>query len=131
MRMFLVGMCDIFLILYLTSLSHINPFNNSFLTVDDYNKLKEAKIQADQDSEISKGHVLELKTKVSALDKEKEQALQLILTAKAETEKAMQLVNIEKGKAAETEIALSKTISKKEELKQAYYKSLRRKKRAL
>ena len=40
MRMFLVGMCDIFLILYLTSLSQVNPFNNSFLTVDDYNKLK-------------------------------------------------------------------------------------------
>ncbi|MBO1225466.1 MAG: hypothetical protein JYX80_13670 [Candidatus Scalindua sediminis] len=116
MRMFLVGMCDIFLILYLTSLSQVNPFNNSFLTVDDYNRLKEAKIQADYDSEISKGHVLELKTKVSALDKEKEQALQLILTAKAETEKAMQLVNIEKKKAAQAEIALSKTISKKEEL---------------
>lgn len=123
MRMFLVGMCDIFLILYLTSLSQVNPFNNSFLTVDDYNKLKEAKIQADHDSEISKGHVLELKTKVSALDKEKEQALQLILTAKAETEKAMQLVSIEKEKAAQTEIALSKTISKKEELNKLIQKS--------
>ena len=123
MRMFLVGMCDIFLILYLTSLSQINPFNNSFLTVDDYNKLKEAKIQADHDSEISKGHVLELKTKVSALDKEKEQALQLILTAKAETEKAMQLVSIEKEKAVQAEIALSKTISKKEELNKLIQKS--------
>lgn len=123
MRMFLVGMCDIFLILYLTSLSQVNPFNNSFLTVDDYNKLKEAKIQADHDSEISKGHVLELKTKVSALDKEKEQALQLILTAKAETEKAMQLVSIEKEKATQTEIALSKTISKKEELNKLIQKS--------
>ena len=123
MRMFLVGMCDIFLILYLTSLSQVSPFNNSFLTVDDYNKLKEAKIQADHDSEISKGHVLELKTKVSALDKEKEQALQLILTAKAETEKAMQLVSIEKEKAAQTEIALSKTISKKEELNKLIQKS--------
>ncbi len=123
MRMFLVGMCDIFLILYLTSLSQVSPFNNSFLTVDDYNKLKEAKIQADNDSEISKGHVLELKTKVSVLDKEKEQALQLILTAKAETEKAMQLVSIEKEKAAQTEIALSKTISKKEELNKLIQKS--------
>ena len=123
MRMFLVGMCDIFLILYLTSLSQVSPFNNSFLTVDDYNKLKEAKIQADHDSEISKGYVLELKTKVSVLDKEKEQALQLILTAKAETEKAMQLVSIEKEKAAQTEIALSKTISKKEELNKLIQKS--------
>ena len=123
MRMFLVGMCDIFLILYLTSLSQVSPFNNSFLTVDDYNKLKEAKIQADHDSEISKGYVLELKTRVSVLDKEKEQALQLILTAKAETEKAMQLVSIEKEKAAQTEIALSKTISKKEELNKLIQKS--------
>lgn len=129
--MFLVGMCDIFLILYLTSLSQVNPFNNSFLTVDDYNKLKEAKIQADHDSEISKGHVLELKTKVSALDKEKEQALQLILTAKAETEKAMQLVSIEKEKAAQTEIALSKTISKKEELNKLIQKSQENEQRAL
>ncbi len=123
MRMFLVGMCDIFLILYLTSLSQVSPFNNSFLTVDDYNKLKEAKIQADHDSEISKGYVLELKTKVSALDKEKEQALQLILTAKAETDKAIQLISIEKEKAAQTEIALSKTISKKEELNKLIQKS--------
>ncbi len=131
MRMFLVGMCDIFLILYLTSLSQVNPFNNSFLTVDDYNKLKEAKIQADYDSEISKGHVLELKTKVSALDKEKEQALQLILTAKAETEKVMQLVSIEKEKAAQTEIALSKTISKKEELNKLLQKSQEKEQSAL
>ena len=129
--MFLVGMCDIFLILYLTSLSQVNPFNNSFLTVDDYNKLKEAKIQADHDSEISKGHVLELKTKVSALDKEKEQALQLILTAKAETEKAMQLVSIEKEKTAQTEIVLSKTISKKEELDKLIQKSQENEQNAL
>ena len=131
MKMFLVGMCDIFLILYLTSLSQVNPFNNSFLTVDDYNKLKEAKIQADHDSEISKGHVLQLKDRVSVLDKEKEQALQLISTAKAETKKAMQLVNIEKEKAAQTEIALSKTISKKEELNKLIQKSQENEQNAL
>ena len=116
MRMFLVGMCDIFLILYLTSLSQINPFNNSFLTVDDYNKLKEAKIQADQDSEISKGHALVLKNKVSEFEKKREQALQLILSAETESEKALQLLNIEKEKVAQTEIALSKTISEKEKV---------------
>ncbi len=121
--MFLVGMCDIFLILYLTSLSQVNPFHNSYLTVDDYDKLKEAKIQAEHDSEISNAQILELRNSVSALDKEKKQALQLILTAKAETEEAMQLVSIEKEKAAQTEIALSKTISKKEELNKLIQKS--------
>ena len=116
MRMFLVGMCDIFLILYLTTLNQSNPFHNSYLTVDDYNKLREARIQAEHDSEISNAQILELKEKISSLDKEKEQALRLVLTAKAEAEKAMQLVDIEKEKAVQTEIELSKTISKKEEL---------------
>jgi hypothetical protein len=131
MRMFLVGMCDIFLILYLTTLNQVNPFHNSYLTVDDYNKLKEAKVQAEQDSEISNAQILELKNSVSALDKEKAQALQLILTAKAETEKAMQLVNIEKEKAAQTEIALSKTISRKEELNKLLQKSHEKEQNAL
>lgn len=131
MRMFLVGMCDIFLILYLTTLSQVNPFHNSFLTVDDYNKLQTAKIQAKHDSEISNAQILELKNSVSALDKEKEQALQLILTAKAETEKALQLANIEKEKAAQTEIALSKAISKKEELGKLIQKSQENEQNAL
>lgn len=131
MRMFLVGMCDIFLILYLTTLNQVNPFHNSFLTVDDYKKLKEAKIQAEHDSEISNAQILELKNSVSALDKEKERTLQLILTAKAETEKALQLANIEKEKAAQTEIALSKAISKKEELGKLIQKSQENEQNAL
>jgi hypothetical protein len=64
-----VGMCDIFLILYLTTLSQVNPFHNSFLTVDDYNKLKESKVQAEQDSEKSHAQVFELKDEISALSK--------------------------------------------------------------
>ncbi len=115
MRMFLVGMCDIFLILYLTTLSQVNPFHNSFLTVDDYNKLKESKVQAEQDSEKSHAHVLELKDEISALDKEKEKALQSTLSAKAETEKIMQLVTIEKEKVAKIETELSTAINEKEE----------------
>jgi len=38
MRMFLIGMCDIFLILYLTSITNIQT--GSILTVDDFYKLK-------------------------------------------------------------------------------------------
>ena len=131
MRMFLVGMCDTFLILYLITLNQVNPFHNSFLTVDDYNKLQAAKIQAEHDSEIPNAQILELKNSVSALDKEKEQALQLILTAKAETEKALQSVNIEKEKAVQTEIALSKTISKNEELDKLIQKSQENEQNAL
>ncbi|MBT6225135.1 MAG: hypothetical protein HOI47_00610, partial [Candidatus Scalindua sp.] len=107
MRMFLVGMCDIFLILYLTTLSQVNPFHNSFLTVDDYNKLKESKVQAEQDSEKSHAQVLEFKNEISALDKEKEKALQSTLSAIAETEKIMQLVTIEKEKVAKIETSTS------------------------
>ena len=113
MRMFLVGMCDIFLILYLTTLSQVNPFHNSFLTVDDYNKLKELKVQAEQDSEKSHAQILELKNEISVLDKQKEKALQSTLSAKAETEKTMQLVKIEKEKVAKIETELSKAISEK------------------
>ncbi len=131
MRMFLVGMCDIFLVLYLTTLSQVNPFNNSYLTVDDYNKLKETKIQAEHDSEVSNKQILELKSRLSSLDKEKEHALQLILTAKTETEKVMQMVNTEKEKAAQTKIALSKTIGRNEELNKLVQKSQENEQNAL
>ena len=123
MRMFLVGMCDIFLILYLTTLSQVNPFHNSFLTVDDYNKLKELKVQAEQDSEKSNTQILELKNEISVLDKQKEKALQSTLSAKAETEKTMQLVKIEKGKVAKIETELSKAINEKGEYDKLLQKS--------
>ncbi len=131
MRMFLVGMCDIFLILYLTTLSQVNPFHNSFLTVDDYNKLKEAKVQAEQDSEKSHAQIMELKNEVTVLDKQKEEALQSTLSAKAETEKAMQLVKTEKEKVAQSEIKLSKTISEKEEFNELLQKSHKSEQEAL
>jgi len=121
--MFLVGMCDIFLILYLTTLSQVNPFHNSFLTVDDYNKLKESKVQAEQDSEKSHAQILELKNEISVLDKQKEKALQSTLSAKAETEKTMQLVKIEKEKVAKIETELSKAISEKKEFNRLLQKS--------
>ncbi|MBT3878341.1 MAG: hypothetical protein HOF76_04710 [Candidatus Scalindua sp.] len=123
MRMFLVGMCDIFLILYLTTLSQVNPFHNSFLTVDDYNKLKESKVQAEQDSEKSHAQVLEFKNEISALDKEKEKALQSTLSAIAETEKIMQLVTIEKEKVAKIETELSTAIDEKEEFNRLLQKA--------
>ncbi len=121
--MFLVGMCDIFLILYLTTLSQVNPFHNSFLTIDDYNMLKEEKIQVEQDSEKSHAQIMILKDEITVLDKQKEKALQSTLSAKAETKKAMQLVKIEKEKNVQSEIKLSKTISEKEEFNQLLQKS--------
>ncbi len=42
MRMFLVGMCDIFLILYLTTLTQVRPEDVSSLTVSDYRALEES-----------------------------------------------------------------------------------------
>ncbi|GAX60543.1 hypothetical protein SCALIN_C13_0054 [Candidatus Scalindua japonica] len=123
MRIFLVGMCDIFLILYLTTLSQVNPFHNSYLTVDDYNKLKESKIQAEQESEKSHAQVLELKNEISALDKEREKAIQSTLYAKAEAKKIRQLVKVEKEKVAKVETKLSKVISEKEEFSKLLLKS--------
>ena len=123
MRMFLVCMCDIFLILYLTTLSQVNPFHNSFLTVDDYNKLKESKVQAEQDTEKSHAQILELENDISLLDKEKEKALQSTLSAKAETEKIMQLVTIEKEKVAKIETELSTAINEKREFNRLLQKS--------
>ncbi|MCA9401104.1 MAG: hypothetical protein KC713_05720 [Candidatus Omnitrophica bacterium] len=48
MRMFLIGMCDIFLILYLTSITNTQP--KSILTVDDFFQLKamHESLQGDQ-----------------------------------------------------------------------------------
>ena len=54
MRMFLVGMCDIFLILYLTTLSQVNQNKTSHLTVDDYNKAKEEETLAKEEAEKTK-----------------------------------------------------------------------------
>jgi hypothetical protein len=131
MRMFLFGMCDIFLILYLTTLSQVNPFHNSFLTVDDYNKLKEAKVQAEQDSEKSHAQIMELKNEVTVLDKQTEEALQSTLSANAEIKKAMQLVEIEKEKVVKSEIKLSKIISEKEEFNKLLQKSQKNEQKAL
>lgn len=123
MRMFLVGMCDIFLILYLTTLSQVNPFHNSFLTVDDYNKLKESKIQAEQDTEKSYAQILKLKDNISVLDEQKKKALQSTLSAKSETEKMMQLIKVENKKVAAIETKLSKAISEKDEFDRLLQKS--------
>ncbi len=121
--MFLVGMCDIFLILYLTTLSQVNPFHNSFLTVDDYNKLKEAKVKAEKDSEKSDTQILELKNVNSELDKQKDQAIQSALSAKAEIKKAMQLVAAEKERSTRADIKLSKVISEKDEFNKLLHES--------
>lgn len=43
MRMFLVGMCDIFLLLYLTALAEVEARPTSALTVQDFIQLKESK----------------------------------------------------------------------------------------
>lgn len=54
MRMFLVGMCDIFLILYLTTMSQVSQFPKSNITVDDYHKAQELKDKAILDAEQAK-----------------------------------------------------------------------------
>lgn len=41
MRMFLVGMCDIFLLLYLTAVAQVVPYSESRVTLQDYERLEQ------------------------------------------------------------------------------------------
>ena len=84
MRIFLVGMCDIFLILYLTTLSQVNQHKTGHLTVDDYNKAREEETIAKDDAAKSKEDVSKLKKSILALENEKKRALLLADYAEAE-----------------------------------------------
>jgi len=134
--MFLVGMCDIFLILYLTTLSQVNQNKTSHLTVDDYNKAKEEETLAKEDAEKTKIEVSELKNSALELANEKKRALQLADYAEAEAiaifkqleqseeerkkakeaeAKALISAKLEQEKALQTKDLLAKAISKKDD----------------
>ena len=49
MRMFLVGMCDVFLLLYLTALAQVDARQLSNLTVKDYVSLKETATEKEKE----------------------------------------------------------------------------------
>ncbi len=136
MRMFLVGMCDIFLILYLTTLSQVNQNKTSHLTIDDYNKAKEEETLAKEVAEKTKIEVSELKKSALALANEKKRALQLADYAEAEAisifkqleqseeerkkakeaeAKALISAKLEQEKALQTKDLLAKAISKKDD----------------
>lgn len=136
MRMFLVGMCDIFLILYLTTLSQVSPYRNSNITIDDYNRTKESQKAAISDAEQSKEKIVALEAMISALKTEKDQTSQLAQSAEAratdvlkriglleeeinkakEAEvNALQAAENNQEKALQTERALAETLNKKEE----------------
>jgi hypothetical protein len=71
MRMFLVGMCDIFLLLYITTLTNVSPDMVSPLTVGDYFTLKK------NHEELKKSEIeaqIALKRLQEAADEEKERA---------------------------------------------------------
>lgn len=137
MRMFLVGMCDIFLILYLTTLSQISPYRNSNITIDDYNRAKESQKTAISDAEQSKEKIVALEAMISALKTEKDQTSQLAQSAEAratdilkriglleeeinktkEAEvNALQAAENNQEKALQTEKALAETLNKKEDV---------------
>src|SRR3990170_919930 len=135
MRMFFVGMCDIFLILYLTTLSQVSPYRNSNITVDDYNKAKESQDRAISDAEQSKEKIIALEAMISALKTEKDQTSQSaqsaetraadalkrialfedeINKAKEAGTNALQAADSEREKALQIEKALAESLSKKE-----------------
>jgi hypothetical protein len=74
MRMFLVGMCDIFLLLYLTALAEVEARPVSALTVQDYKQLEKSKEQLEKQEksreaslEAKEREALDLQKKVAAL----------------------------------------------------------------
>ncbi len=79
MRMFLVGMCDIFLLLYLTALAEIEARPTSALTVQDFIQLKESKelLEKQEKSrlaalEAKEIEAAELRRKLTALASDRE-----------------------------------------------------------
>jgi hypothetical protein len=76
MRMFLVGMCDIFLLLYLTTLAQFDERPISRLTVADYKTLKQSRDELDA-----------IKGKTEQDLRSREVELQSALTRLAETER--------------------------------------------
>jgi hypothetical protein len=79
MRMFLVGMCDIFLLLYLTALAEVEARPVSALTVQDFIQLKESKeLLEKQDEgrlaalEAKEREAVDLRKKLAALMSDKQ-----------------------------------------------------------
>lgn len=112
MRMFLVGMCDIFLILYLTSMGGVRP--QTELTVDDYNLLKKTSlttIAALKEERIKQAQLLaELDEKTSAAQrselelKNRESEIALLKSAKLKSEEELRA---QQSRISEREKALS------------------------
>ena len=107
MRMFLVGMCDIFLILYLTALSDIKP--KTTLTIDDFLALKsmheKLKKERDQTEKEFKQKILEATDETkAALDAKAKQEEEL----KSEITKIAQQKN-----QLDTQVANQKTKNEK------------------
>ena len=111
MRMFLVGMCDIFLILYLTTISGVDERGVSELTVEDYLEVKEAqqelkdisKVQEEtlaaleqelQNAEASKnsseGEKRRLKVKLDALTEQEAKLNEQLVLSEAEKKKLLE-----------------------------------------
>ena len=104
MKMFLVCMCDIFLILYLTNLGQVNRDAVSDLTVADYLELKKVEGQLKQ-------NIAEQKKKLGLLDEELGQAKQELvfkISALKETERELSQKNF-------AEYKFNKTLETKEE----------------
>lgn len=144
MRMFFIGLCDTFLILYLATLTQVSPFPNNSLTVDDYYNLKEMETRALLTAKETEGKKLELESEILKLEEEWELAnkenekaqaeakaafekdIQKAYIEKAESlkqaevtsneaAKALKLADDEREKALQTEIQLSDLIKQKEE----------------
>ena len=150
--MFLVGICDIFLILYLTTLSQVSLHQNSDLTVADYNKLKASEGLAIGDIERLKEMNRKLENVNYALGKEKYYALQsvqsvenknkialdrietfeaVIKKSKEAEAKALEVVNREKEKILHVENELSEALRDEEEAGKLLQSTLEEKKLAL
>ena len=127
MRMFLVGMCDIFLILYLTTITGVDQRGVSTLTVEDYLKLKESREELKQRSDEQKEALAELEQRLAlfnadqdALSREKKR-----LEAELARSANEQLTVIqERDKLEQDSLAAKERIKEVEQEAKEYQKSL-------
>jgi hypothetical protein len=107
MRMFLVAMCDVFLLLYLTSISQNQGATQSKITLKDYKKLEALQQNAEKSQEDIKKEVLTLNREQlqlqEKLQKAEKKAEEAVLKA-SETVSKIELENkeaLEKSRLAE------------------------------
>ncbi len=117
MRMFLVGMCDVFLLLYLTAVSELDSRPVSSLTVKDYVALKESREdinrrkaeaehelkQKEKDLQDVLSKISRLENKANELEKDKHQTVEAAKKTLSELERTKEQLSAKQQKLSSLE----------------------------